>query len=57
MIINVSGDVTYYHPDHIGSTTVTTNSSGELVERIMYLPYGSPRQTSEELYQFTSQEY
>ncbi len=54
---DASGDVTYYHPDHLGSTTVTTNSSGELVERIMYLPYGSPRQTSEELFQFTSQEY
>ncbi len=54
---DASGEVTYYHPDHLGSTTVTTDGAGDLRERIMYLPYGSPRQSSEEMFQFTSQEY
>ena len=34
-----------------------SDSAGELEERISYRPYGQPRQSSEELYQFTSQEY
>ncbi|MBD3389214.1 MAG: hypothetical protein GF416_08975 [Candidatus Altiarchaeales archaeon] len=47
----------YYHPDHLGSTVVVSDSDGNLEERISYQPYGLPRQDSEELYQFTSQEW
>ena len=30
----------FYHPDHLGSTTLITNESGSVVEDIAYLPYG-----------------
>jgi hypothetical protein len=44
------GKKTYYHPDHLGSTTVISKQDGTLDERISYLPYGKPRLTSVELY-------
>ncbi|MBD3389212.1 MAG: hypothetical protein GF416_08965 [Candidatus Altiarchaeales archaeon] len=52
-----SGEIYYYHPDHLGSTVVVSDSDGNLEERISYQPFGLPRQSSEELYQFTSQEW
>lgn len=30
----------FYHPDHLGSTTLVTNESGDVVEDLLYLPYG-----------------
>ena len=30
----------YYHHDHLDSTTLITNESGEVVQRVEYLPYG-----------------
>ena len=30
----------YYHRDHLGSTTLITNESGEMVQRVEYLPTG-----------------
>ena len=30
----------YYHRDHLGSTTLITNESGEVVQRVEYLPTG-----------------
>ena len=30
----------YYHRDHLGSTTLITNKSGEVVQRVEYLPTG-----------------
>mgnify|MGYP001563518001 CR=1 FL=1 len=30
----------FYHPDHLGSTSLVTNESGDVVEDILYLPYG-----------------
>ena len=35
-----SGAKTYYHPDHLGSTTLVTNQSGDVVDYIVYMPYG-----------------
>ncbi len=29
----------FYHPDHLGSTTLVTNESGAVVENISYLPF------------------
>ncbi len=52
-----SREKTFYHPDHLGSTSVTSDAPGQLKERITYLPYGSPLEESDELYQFTSQEW
>jgi len=51
------GSKYYYHPDHLGSTVVVTKQDGSLQERIQYEPYGLPRETSKELYQFTNQEW
>ncbi len=34
------GTKTFYHPDHLGSTSLTTDSSGNLVENTFYTPYG-----------------
>ncbi|MCD6187311.1 MAG: hypothetical protein J7K09_04015, partial [Desulfuromusa sp.] len=33
----------YYHPDHLGSSSLVTDSSGNVVERTQYYPYGRPR--------------
>ena len=30
----------YYHRDHLGSTTLITNKSGKVVQRVEYLPTG-----------------
>ena len=30
----------YYHTDHLGSTTLLTDSTGNIVQAISYLPYG-----------------
>ena len=30
----------YYHHDHLGNTTLITNKSGEVVQRVEYLPTG-----------------
>ncbi len=35
-----AGNKVYYHPDHLGSTTLVTNQSGDAVEDNVYLPYG-----------------
>jgi RHS repeat-associated protein len=32
--------VTYYHPDHLQSSTVMTNSTGGKIDEMRYLPYG-----------------
>lgn len=34
---------TYIHPDHLGSTNVTTNQNGEVVQLLSYYPYGAER--------------
>jgi len=54
---DAAGNKFYYHPDHLGSTVVVTKQDGSLEERIQYEPYGLPRQPSDELYQFTNQEW
>jgi RHS repeat-associated protein len=40
------GSVYYYHTDHLGSSTVVTNSSGTSVQTLAYYPYGSTRVNS-----------
>ncbi len=34
------GKMFYYHPDHLGSTTLITNEAGQIVEETSYLPFG-----------------
>jgi len=35
------GNKKYYHPDHLGSTSLVTDSSGSLVESTSYEPFGT----------------
>ncbi len=51
----------YYHGDHLGSTSVTTDAAGELVEESANYPFGSPRNEyrprgTNEPYGFTQKE-
>jgi RHS repeat-associated protein len=39
--VNPDGSKWYYHPDHLGSTTLITDESGEIVEQTFYEPYGA----------------
>jgi RHS repeat-associated protein len=53
--------LTYLHKDHLGSSTVITDSSGFETESTQYMPYGSIRPGSGEItgtsYNFTDQEF
>ena len=51
--------ITYFHKDHLGSSTVMTNSSGNQVESTSYMPFGGVRDhtgTETSTYKFTDQE-
>ena len=37
---DTNGRKFFYHPDHLGSTSLVTNESGDVVEDLLYLPYG-----------------
>jgi RHS repeat-associated protein len=53
--------IRYFHPDHLGSSSVMTDQNGALVEETTYYPFGlvrnayQPRDVSEP-YQFTQKE-
>ena len=52
---------TYFHKDHLGSSTVLTNDAGEVIsaQSMVYMPYGSVRSQTditESAYKFTDQE-
>jgi RHS repeat-associated protein len=51
-----AGNMSYYHSDHLGGTNVITDSSGNLVERIRYYPFGEIREGGNEKYSFTGKE-
>jgi len=38
-----SGGVHYYHPDHLGSSSVITDETGAKVQALTYYPYGATR--------------
>jgi len=50
------GNISYYHLDHLGGTNVVTDSSGNLLERIKYYPFGEIREGGNEKYSFTGKE-
>ena len=55
----MSTDTYYYHQDHLGSSSVITNSSGVKVEEIRYYPFGetfSDTSPSTTKHKYTSQE-
>lgn len=37
------GQIAHYHVDHLGSTKVVTDESGQVIEQIRYTPYGEVR--------------
>ncbi len=54
-------NIRYYHHDHLGSSTVVTDSNGVTVEESAFYPFGYPRHTETPLsaadpYQFTQKE-
>jgi len=52
-----SGNTNFYHPDQLGSTTLVTNESGNIVEEEIYLPYGDTLEGNEgSRFLFTGQE-
>jgi len=53
--------IRYYHQDHLGSSSVITDSTGALVEETAFYPFGTPRHSFRprqvhEPYQFTQKE-
>ncbi len=49
----------FFHKDMLGSTTTTTDGSGQIIDSIDYYPFGSPRtqnQSQVSDYRFTDQE-
>jgi RHS repeat-associated protein len=58
----VGSSVHYYHKDHLGSSALVTDSGGNLVDSIVYEPYGRTRQTcqitsGDVAYSYTDQEW
>lgn len=50
------GKMFYYHPDHLGSTTLITNEAGAVVEETSYLPFGEVWEGGSDEYLFTGKE-
>ncbi|MHC1765845.1 MAG: RHS repeat-associated core domain-containing protein [Verrucomicrobiia bacterium] len=53
--------ITFYHQDHLGSSSVITDAQGQLVQETAYLPFGEVRfeyrpRKLQETYQFTQKE-
>ena len=54
-----SATIYYYHADHLGSSSVMTDGSGNAVEGLAYFPYGATRTQTGSVdvhHKFTSQE-
>jgi RHS repeat-associated protein len=60
-IAMIQGDeVNYFHKDHLGNSTVMTDSDGEIVESTEFMPFGAMREHSGQQvsdYKFTDQEF
>jgi len=50
------GNVFYYHPDHLGSTSIITNDTGDVVEETSYLPFGDVIDGGDSRYSYTGKE-
>jgi RHS repeat-associated protein len=55
--INPDGSINYFHNDHLGSTSVLTGQSGNVVEKTSYEPYGEVKTGgTKSKFQYTGQE-
>src|SRR3990167_330927 len=54
--IKPDGTKEFSHPDHLGSTTLITNFSGNLVEETTYYPFGSVFEGGNSRYTYTGKE-
>jgi RHS repeat-associated protein len=57
--VKTNTDTWYYHPDHLGSSSIVTDSTGNKSEAIYYYPYGGTRQDTGVVsvkHKFTGQE-
>jgi len=46
----------FYHPDHLGSTTLVTDESGNVVEETVYDPFGAVQEGGNERYDYEGKE-
>jgi RHS repeat-associated protein len=56
----IAQEVYYYLPDHLGSTTVLIDQTGNRLQELAYLPYGQVRQNTGSVdadHKFTGQEF
>ena len=54
-----SGSVTYFHTDHLGSTSVLTNAAGAVEQTLTYYPFGETQTTTgsaNSAYKYTGKE-
>ncbi len=61
MVPDIGTQLAYYHQDHLGSSGVTTDAQGNLIEEISYFAFGSVRNQYaprgvDEPYQYTQKE-
>jgi len=54
---DADGNKKYYHPDHLGSTSLMTDSSGNLLENTFYTPYGVVLGGGSGRYQYEGKEF
>lgn len=51
-----TGNVAYYHSDHLGGTNAITDSIGDLIEKTTYFPFGEVREGGNMQYTYTGKE-
>lgn len=52
-----NGSIAYYHPDHLGSTTLVTDGAGALLRETRYGPFGAVLSGGNDRYLYTGQEF
>ena len=59
LVIVDTNKTTYHHADHLGSASISTDKTGEVVSNIIYYPYGEVRaetSTEEQKYKYNDKE-
>ena len=45
----IDNEITYHHPDHLGSSSITSDQDGNIVEDVRYAPFGEVRKRLDSL--------